>query len=61
MLVGHSRKSFMRSFSAEDTAGDDLVTLGASLNLCAQGVDIIRVHDIPLHTNAYRGWSHLAD
>ena len=51
----------MRSFSAEDDAGDDLVTLGASLNLCAQGVDIIRVHDIPLHTTAYRGWSHLAD
>ena len=61
VLVGHSRKSFMRSFSAEDDAGDDLVTLGASLNLCAQGVDIIRVHDIPLHTTAYRGWSHLAD
>ena len=61
VLVGHSRKSFMRSFSVEDAAGDDLVTLGASLNLCAQGVDIIRVHDVPLHTTAYRGWSHLAD
>ena len=61
VLVGHSRKSFMRSFSAEDAASDDLVTLGASLNLCAQGVDIIRVHDVPLHTTAYRGWSHLAD
>ena len=39
---------------------DDLLTLGASLGLCAQGVDVIRVHDIPLHTTAYRGWSHLA-
>ena len=59
VLVGHSRKSFMRSFSGEDQSGDDLVTLGASLNLCAQGVDIIRVHDVPLHTTAYMGWSHL--
>jgi len=59
VLVGHSRKSFMRSFSGEDQSGDDLITLGASLNLCAQGVDIIRVHDVPLHAAAYMGWSHL--
>ena len=59
VLVGHSRKSFMRSFSVEGQSGDDLVSLGASLNLCAQGVDIIRVHDVPLHATAYRGWSHL--
>ena len=50
----------MKSFSGEDGTGNDLVTLGASLNLCAQGVDVIRVHDVPLHASAYRGWSHLA-
>ena len=60
VLVGHSRKSFMKSFSGEDGTGNDLVTLGASLHLCAQGVDVIRVHDVPLHASAYRGWSHLA-
>ena len=60
VLVGHSRKSFMKSFSGDDGTGNDLVTLGASLNLCAQGVDVIRVHNVPLHTSAYRGWSHLA-
>ena len=64
VLVGHSRKSFMKSFSTEDETGNDLatdlITLGASLNLCAQGVDIIRVHNVPIHTTAYRGWSHLA-
>ena len=62
VLVGHSRKSFMKSFSgaSADETGNDLVTLGASLNLCAQGVDVIRVHDVPLHTTAWRGWSHLA-
>lgn len=58
--VGHSRKSFMASFTAEDEQDKDLVTVGASMSLCAQGVDIIRVHNVPLHTAAYRGWSHLA-
>ena len=59
VLVGHSRKSFMKSFAGEDEAGRDLATIGASLHLCAQGVDIIRVHDVPAHVAAYRGWSHL--
>ena len=59
VLVGHSRKSFMRGFAGRDEADHDLATLGASLHLCAQGVDIIRVHDVPLHVTAYRGWSHL--
>ena len=59
VLVGHSRKSFMRGFSGKDEADQDLATLGASLQLCAQGVDIIRVHNVPLHVTAYRGWSHL--
>ena len=58
VLVGHSRKSFMKSFAGK--ADDDLTTLGASLHLCAQGVDIIRIHNVPLHTAAWRGWSHLA-
>ena len=60
VLVGHSRKSFMKSFSGKDEADNDLATLGASLHLCTQGVDIIRVHNVPLHATAYRGWSHLA-
>ena len=60
VVVGHSRKSFMKGFSRSDRSDSDLVTLGASINLCAQGVDIIRVHDVPMHAAAYRGWSHLS-
>ena len=60
VLVGHSRKSFMKSFMGDGETDDDLATLGASLHLCAQGVDIIRVHNVPAHATAYRGWSHLA-
>ena len=59
VLVGHSRKSFMSQFAAAATAERDLGTIGASLHLCQQGVDIIRVHDVAAHVAAYRGWSHL--
>ncbi|HEY8520800.1 MAG TPA: dihydropteroate synthase [Gammaproteobacteria bacterium] len=58
-LVGHSRKSFMRGFAGAAEAERDLTTIGASLHLCAQGVDILRVHDVAGHVAAYRGWSHL--
>ena len=59
VLVGHSRKSFMKNFSKLDTVDKDMVTVGASLALCEQGVDIIRVHNVPAHIAAYRGWAHL--
>jgi 2-amino-4-hydroxy-6-hydroxymethyldihydropteridine diphosphokinase/dihydropteroate synthase len=58
-LVGHSRKSFMRAFAAADNADRDLFTIGASLNLAAQHVEILRVHNVPAHVSAYRGWAHL--
>jgi 2-amino-4-hydroxy-6-hydroxymethyldihydropteridine diphosphokinase/dihydropteroate synthase len=58
-LVGHSRKSFMHAFAAADRSERDLTTIGASLNLCAQGIDILRVHNVPAHVAAYRGWAHL--
>jgi 2-amino-4-hydroxy-6-hydroxymethyldihydropteridine diphosphokinase/dihydropteroate synthase len=59
VLIGHSRKSFMKSFSSLAIEDKDLATVGASLSLCARGVDILRVHNVPLHAAAYRGWSHL--
>jgi dihydropteroate synthase len=58
-LVGHSRKSFMQAFAGADKTERDLFTLGASLALCAQGVEILRVHNVPAHVAAYRGWAHL--
>jgi dihydropteroate synthase len=56
-LVGHSRKSFMQSLGTRDTRERDLATIGASLQLCRQGVDVLRVHDVELHAAAYRGWA----
>ena len=37
----------------------DHETVGASLQLCSQSTDIIRVHDIAAHTRAYLSWAHL--
>ena len=59
LLVGHSRKSFMHHVAAASRAERDLFTVGASLNLCRAGVDILRVHDVAAHVAAYRGWSHV--
>ena len=58
-LVGHSRKSFMKSFTPVDNRERDLATAGASLNLVAQGVDILRVHNVPLNVSAWLAWAHL--
>ena len=59
VLIGHSRKRFLKSFSDFDRADLDIETIGASLNLCAQSVDILRVHNVGAHTRAYLGWTHL--
>ena len=59
LLIGHSRKSFMSSFTDRKFGERDLETLGMSLALCQQGVEIIRVHDPVMHVRAYRGWSHV--
>ena len=59
LLVGHSRKSFMGDFSGADRHERDLVTIGSSMALCNRGVDILRVHNVPDHVTAYRGWAHL--
>lgn len=58
VLVGHSRKSFMRNLSSQSLTDRDRATLGVSLHLCSQGVDVIRVHDVGLHTATYRSWAH---
>jgi 2-amino-4-hydroxy-6-hydroxymethyldihydropteridine diphosphokinase/dihydropteroate synthase len=59
LLVGHSRKSFMHHVIAPTREDRDLFTLGASLKMCAQGVDLLRVHNVAAHTAAYHGWSHV--
>ena len=61
VLVGHSRKRHLTTFSAHEGRDLDIETIGASLNLCAQNVDILRVHDVERHARAYLSWAHLLD
>ena len=60
LLVGHSRKSFMNRLTDHPAGQRDLETLGISLSLCRQGVDIIRVHSPFIHLRAYLAWAHVA-
>ena len=59
LLIGHSRKSFMNGMTARPAEQRDLETLGMSLSLCRQGVDIIRVHAPFIHLRAYLAWAHI--
>ena len=59
VLIGHSRKRFLRTFAKFDSPDLDTETIGASLNLCAQSVDILRVHNVGAHVRAYLSWAHL--
>jgi len=54
VLVGHSRKSFLNQTIGEDIGDKDRATVDLSLKLSEQGVDILRVHNVPMHTAAYR-------
>jgi 2-amino-4-hydroxy-6-hydroxymethyldihydropteridine diphosphokinase/dihydropteroate synthase len=58
VLVGHSRKSFLRPIGGESPGDRDLVTIGASLELAQRGVDILRVHNVADHVTAWSGFAH---
>lgn len=58
-LVGHSRKSFMNNFTEKSFADRDAETVGVSLKLIEQGVDILRVHNVSEHHRSFLAWNHL--
>lgn len=52
-LFGHSRKSFLKLFSAADAAQRDDLTLALSAQLAAAGVDFVRVHAVGRHVDLF--------
>jgi dihydropteroate synthase len=46
ILVGHSRKSFLGKLIGDQEADRTNATVGATLGLAVQGVQIVRVHDV---------------
>lgn len=58
VLVGHSRKSFLRPIAGSEPGQRDLITIGVSLELARRGVDVLRVHNVGDHVAAWRGFAH---
>jgi dihydropteroate synthase len=46
ILVGHSRKRFLASILGNEEADRMAATVGASLALAEQGVQLLRIHDV---------------
>lgn len=59
LCIGHSRKSFLSSFSPIPAKDRDIETIAVSLKLYPQGVDYLRVHDIAGHQRAFTIFSQL--
>lgn len=59
VMVGHSRKSFINSFSNSTPSERDLESVGVSLHLANAGVDILRVHNPEAHIKAHKAWLHV--
>lgn len=58
LLIGHSRKSFMKIFTPKEPRQKDVETLGLSVKM-AQKVDILRVHTPVEHKEALLAAAHL--
>jgi dihydropteroate synthase len=46
LLIGHSRKGFIGKVLGDKTADRTSGTVGVSLSLARQGVQVLRVHDV---------------
>ena len=46
LLVGHSRKGFLAKIIGDQVADRTAATVGASMTLAMQGIQVIRVHDV---------------
>ena len=56
LLVGHSRKRFLKRLLGREVDERSSGTLGVALALAAQGVDLLRVHDVALLRDALVAW-----
>lgn len=56
VLVGHSRKGFLKKVLGRDLDERLAGTIGVAIALAAQHTDIIRVHDVAAVQDALRAW-----
>jgi dihydropteroate synthase len=56
LLVGHSRKRFLKRLLGREVDERSAGTLGVALAMASQGVDLIRVHDVASVRDALVAW-----
>ncbi len=61
LLVGHSRKSFLKQFTLQPPADRDVETLSISLYLAEQAVDYLRLHNVDMCARAFKVTKALAE
>ncbi len=62
VLIGASRKRFIGALAGEAAVGDRLAgSLAVALKAAEQGVQIVRVHDVPETVQALRVWRGMRD
>jgi dihydropteroate synthase len=54
ILVGHSRKGFIGKVLGSKDIPRDAGTLGVSFALARRGIQVLRVHDVAMHVQAFR-------
>lgn len=52
VLIGHSRKRFLKKIIGRDVDENQFGTVGVSVALAQQGVDLVRVHDVAANRDA---------
>jgi len=57
LLIGHSRKRFLAKVLGRSVEERDAGTIGVSMALAEQGVDILRVHDVRTVRDAIVAWN----
>ena len=57
VLIGHSRKRFLKKILGREVEERNAGTLGVSVALAAQGTDILRVHDVRATRDALLAWN----
>lgn len=56
VLIGHSRKRFLKHILGRDVEERLAGTLGVSIALAERGVDVLRVHDVRAVADALTAW-----
>jgi len=59
VMIGHSRKSFMASWSGVQPNRRDSFSIGSSIALANKGIDILRVHAAAQHSQAFSGFQEV--